>query len=250
MKRLFYLICIAVFSLANTAMLVCATEYITDIIDLTDDISGNDIDVSGNDLDDYEDDFGSDFPGYDDSENLDFADFSDSDYDDILMILNDIMELQAYSSYDGVIPEPYLTYMKDILSWSTIDDKYVAFVSSYYLNNRYYSYYVLALGDITFNGSYFSGSDVDVYTFYPTVTTFSGTNYNHSIQSSFSYSPAGYLCFTDLSSNYPDIRGSTNRYLFIIIIFLALVLLFYTFTKFGIGSVFFRRRPKQRNYTI
>lgn len=168
----------------------------------------------------------------------------DSQFDEIINILSDIQEYQSYGSYDGVIPEPYLTYMKDILSWATLSDNYVAFVSSYYYSNRTYNYYVLALGDISFNGSSFTGTAIDVYEFYPTVTGYSGTNYKHSLQSSFSYAPSGYLCFTDLSSSYPDLRGQTNRYLLVLLVVLALFVSFYTFTKFGFGNVSFRRRPR------
>lgn len=258
MKRaIFYTIILsaAIIVLAQDAAVVYAIDYITDVsgnippADLDIDPSaGEDGSVSDNDIDRPAD------PDIDPSACEDGS-VSDNDidpsagengselYSELLRILGDIELLQNYNSYEGVIPEPYLTYIKDTLLWQGLDDHYVAFVSSYYLNNRYYPYYVLALGDITFSGSSFSGRDVDVYEFYPSVTTYSGTNYRHSIQSSFSYVPSGYFCATDLSSNYPDIRG--ERFFLICLLILALfAVTFFTITKFGFGNHSFRRHPK------
>lgn len=231
---------------------VYATEDSTDIIDITDfvgTVSGNEVSdmlppdpewqlplleleegtVSGNDISDM-------IP--------DFPDYS-VELQNIYMLLSDWMEIQSYNSADGTIPEPYLSYIKGCLSWSGIHDNYVAFVSQYYLNNRYYNYYVIAIGNITYSSGVFVGSDVDVYTFYPTVTTSTGTNYRYELQSSFRYAPSGYLCFTDLSSSYPDLRSQDTKYLFVIVTIIACAVVFYTVTKFGFGKVNFRRRAKR-----
>lgn len=258
MKFYYFLVSIfvAAYAFMHAATYCLASEDNLDFYDpdlFDDSVSGNELPSVDSDIffpsDDgfldndffYDDGFSSSISGND--VGFDFSGF-DFDFDEIVSILSDIQEYQSYSSYEGVIPEPYYTYMKDILCWSTLSDNYVAFVSSYYYSNRNYNYYVLALGDLSFNGSVFTGSDVDVYEFYPTVTGYSSTNYKHSIQSSFSYVPSGYLCFTDLSSNYPDLRGVSNRYLLVILVVFALVVLFYTFTKFGFGNVTFRRRPR------
>lgn len=243
---------IAGLTLAYPAIVVCATEDITDITVVT--VSENDT-VSDNDISHLQDgvDLSADDPGsgsFDSSEYVDFSGFSDSLFltNELLSSLeNDIALLSDYSGITNAIPELYLDYMRDVLSWSTLGDKYVAFSSSYVLYNNTYTYYVLVVGDITFSGSAFSGSDVDVYEFFPQVTTFSGnTNYRHSIQATFSYRPNGYLCFTDLSANYPNIRGTTNNYLFIIIVILSFVITFYTVTKFGWGNAAIRRRSRRR----
>lgn len=147
---------------------------------------------------------------------------------------NGISLLSDYTSYSGIIPDLYINYMRYVLSWSVINDKYVAFTSYYRLNNTNYSYYVIAVGDISFSGGVFSGNDVDVYEFFPNVTSFSSnSNYRHSIQSSFSFSPTGQLCFTDITSDYPDIRGQSDRFSFSFLVISALFVSFYVFTKFG-----------------
>lgn len=174
-----------------------------------------------------------------------------SDFNSTILDLNDnISLLSDYSGYNGSIPEPYYSYLKDCLSWSLPGDNYVAFPSSYYYNNRNYVYYVIAISDsLVFNGSYFSGSDVDVYEFFPSPSAYNGNiSFRHSIQSSFSFSSNGQLCFTDLSSSYPDLRGLTDRYLFVMLCIIALVIVFYTITKFGWGNVHIRRRSSRRKF--
>lgn len=251
----------AVFAFMLPAPIVCATYDNTDItmpgvIDTPIiELDGVNFDtVSGNEISDMMPDIEQPIVDLDDVDSSlsgnaiefypDIPDYTD-DLQGIYAVLSDIVELSSYSAADGTIPEPYLSYVRGCLSWSGIHDNYVAFVSSYYLNNRTYTYYVCAVGDITYSSGSFTGSDVDVYTFYPNVTTSSGTNYRHDLQSSFSYSPNGYLCFTDLSSDFPDLRTQDTKYLFVLVTVCAAAIIFYTVTKFGFGKVNFRRRYKR-----
>lgn len=181
-----------------------------------------------------------------------YSDFDSSfhDLNSTILDFNDSISLLSdYTGYNGSIPEPYYSYLKDCLSWSLPGDNYVAFPSSYYYNNRNYVFYVIAISDsLVFNGS-FSGSDVDVYEFFPSPSSHNGNiSFRHSIQSTFSFSPNGQLCFTDLSSSYPDLRGLSNRYLFVMLCIIALVIVFYTLTKFGWGNVHIRRRSGRRKF--
>lgn len=253
MRHLLFLT-IAGLMLASPAIVVCATESIDDISDITD---ITDITVSDNNLDSTVSD--NDLGG--DSDNVLSDDFnaaeSDPEFDniqfgqlsEILFTLNDdIMLLNEYGGYSGAIPEPYYTYLKDCLSWSSPFDYYVAFVSSYYLDNRTYNYYVIAVSDtLSFSGSRFSGTDVDVYEFFPTSTSYSGYGtFRHTLQPTFGYSPGSQLCFTDLTSSYPDLRGLHNRYLFVMLCIFATIIAFYTLTKIIGYNVHFRRKPKRR----
>lgn len=258
--RNFLTFAIAGLMLALPAMQVFAFEDtisdndLVDVIDLPD---HNGSTVSDNDISDNIDDtdlfLGDPFP--DSSDSLDpfiSLGFSDSLYsisETLSSLTDDISLLSDYSGITYSIPELYLNYMRDVLSWSTLGDHYVAFPSSYVLYNNTYTYYILVVGDLSFSGSVFSGSDVDFYEFFPQVTSFSGnSNYRHSIQATFSFRPNASLCFTDLSSNYPNIRGTTNNYLFIILVILALAITFYTISKFGWGNPTFRRRSKGKRY--
>lgn len=206
MRRLFYLIlAIAGCTLACPAMV----SYAVDLSTIYDSVSENDIDDSTRTL---------------------------LDYDDLIMLLSN------YNSYQGTIPDLYINYMRYVLSWSNIDDNYVAFVSNYTINSSNRVYYVIALGDITYFSGRFTGNDVDVYEFFPNSDSFNSySNYRHSIQSTFSYSPNNQLCFTDLTSNYPDLRGQSDKFSFIFLVILAIFICFYTFTKFG-----WRNVPRRR----
>lgn len=267
MKRLLFSILIAAAaSLAMPAAIVCATEdnyYITDSTDTTDDyIPDDDILPDPEQPDEFEDEFSQDdfvqdnfddvletpdFPTISGNDISDLPDYS-SELADLYALVSELYDFQvmtAYSPAEGTIPEPYLSYVKACLSWCSPHDNYVAFVSQYYYNTRYYSYYVVAIGDITYNGSVFSGSGIDVYTFYPSITGYTSTNYSHQLQSTFSYNPAGYLCFTDLTSNYPDLRGQQTKYTFTLLCLAVLAIIFYTVTKFGFGNVHLRRRSRR-----
>lgn len=204
--------------------------------------------VSGNELSDNLEDDRSD----QDFDSEQFDEFSDN-YDAAASDLSSILEqlqiidndtlielLSAYGSNTGVINEPYLTYIRSCLSWCTMTDKYVAFVSSYTYGNSTYSYYVCAIGDISYNGSIFTGSDIDVYSFYPNANLYG--NFRHDIQATFSYAPGNSLCFTDISSNFPDIRGQDTKFLYAFLCVLGIVIVFYTVTKFGFGNVHIKRR--------
>lgn len=266
-KFIFTIICIAGLALAQPAILSCATEYITDdtdfIVEEEQEFIDDHFEISIDELPDEEiiqeevEEFEEVEEILEDKEDIqiDFPDYGE----DFSFLLNELQllndEVSLLSDYSGIttaIPTTYLDYMRDVLSWSVYGEKYVAFSSSYYLYNNTYTYYVLVVSDtLTWNGSRFTGSDVDVYEFFPQITNYTGnSNYRHTIQSFFSYSPNGFLCFTDLSSEYPNIRGTTNNYLFLFTCIFALALIFYTVSSFGFGNRHFRRRPKRRNVTI
>lgn len=213
-------------------------------------VHASELDVSGNELSD-DLDFGDSDQVFDD---VQFPELSDDfsaaapELSDDLMVDYDYLVdlLSAYGSNPGIISEPYLTYIRSCLSWCTVNDKYVAFVSSYTYGNSSYTYYLCAIGDISYDGTTFSGQDVSVYQFFPNANAYG--NYRFRIQPTFSYTPGPYgstsLCFTDISSDFPDIRGQSTKYIYVILCIFALVIVFYTITKFGFGNVHIRRRSK------
>lgn len=170
------------------------------------------------------------------TDSTDYSTRTFYDYDDLIMLLND------YSGSTGLISQQYLDYFRSCLSWSTLNDHYVAFVTTYiYGNNTRYKY-VIAIGDISFSGITFSGSGVDVYEFYPNSDSVNNyRNYYHTLQSSFSFTDTGGLVFTDLSSLYPDLRSRSEKYIYTILFVMALIVCFYTFTHFGWRNA--KRRP-------
>lgn len=167
------------------------------------------------------------------------------DYIDGLNLLssdNLIELLSSYGSNTGIISEPYLSYIRSCLSWMGVDDNYVAFVSSYTYGNNTYTYYVCAIGDISYSGSYFYADSVSLFSFYPNATPYG--NFRHEFQSNFRYTPANSLCFSNISDSFPDIRGQDTRLIYIIVCFIALFVVFYTVTKFGWRTLRKRRGSK------
>lgn len=162
------------------------------------------------------------------------------DYDDLIVLLSD------YQSATGTTSDLYLQYYKYVLSTASYGDHYVAFSSTYNLNNRSYTYYIIALGDLDYNAGTrtFNGSGVDVYKFYPNADSYNGyVNYNHSIDSAFSYTFSGGITFTDLSSDFPDLRTQDVKYLYVMLSVTACAVTFYTITKFG-----WRNASRRRQY--
>lgn len=170
------------------------------------------------------------------------------DLDVVVDILSDIQTMMAYTSYNGNIPEPYYSYMKDVLSWKGYGENYVSFVSSYQYGNNTYTYYVCVVGNITYNGSSFSGSNVRVYRFYPNTNT-GHRSFEFSQESTFSLVPSS-LVFTDLSSNYPDLQGHDYRIRYAEYCILGIVISFYVIGKFFPSSISFRRRPRRGGRVI
>lgn len=206
MRRMLFILCVAVIAFMQSATLSYAFDF--DLVDLYD------VSVSDNDLS---------------TRTL-------VDYDDFIELLSN------YTNYQGVIPAQYMDYLRSCLSWSTLNDHYVAFVSSYTVSSSVRSYYVIAIGDLSLNGNTFVGSAVDVYEFFPSTDSFNRySNFRHTIQSTFSFTSSGGLVFTDLSSAYPDLRTSSDKYLFTALVILAIVICFYVFTKFGWRNVGHRR---------
>lgn len=200
--------------------------------DISNEMEGETPTVSGNDI----------------SVVVDVSEVVLPDLDVVVDILSDIQTMMAYTSYNGNIPEPYYSYMKDVLSWKGYGENYVGFVSSYQYGNNTYSYYVIAVGNITYNGSSFIGSNVRVYRFYPNTNT-GHRSFEFSQESSFSLVPSG-LVFTDLSSNFPDMQGHEFRIRYAELCLLGIVISFYVIGKFFPSSISFRRRPRRGGRVI
>lgn len=116
-----------------------------------------------------------------------------------------------YSSYDtyyGAISSTYLEYMRGFLPKLGFRQHYVASRTSQYT-------YIFAYGEeLSFNGSRFVGSNIQVITWN---TSGNGSVY-HNVEGSFSLNPGNFLVYTDLTGIYPtltDLAGFTSRQLII-----------------------------------
>lgn len=124
-----------------------------------------------------------------------------------------------YSSYDtyyGAISSTYLEYMRGFLPKLGFKQHYVASRTGQYT-------YIFAYGEeLSFNGSRFIGSDIQVITWN---TSGSGSVY-HNVEGSFSLNPGNFLVYTDLTGIYPtltDLAGFTSRQLIIMFSIVFLV---------------------------
>lgn len=145
-----------------------------------------------------------------DEENL-------SEYEENLNELDDSVEPYAnYDVYYGSIGTQYVEYMRGYLPKLGFREHYVgARVSQYQ--------YIFAWGeDLSFDGTNFHGSGVDVITW----TTNNNGTFSHSVQSSFNLFPGAYLVYSDLGEVYPslaDLSAFTLRQVLILACIVALV---------------------------
>lgn len=153
--------------------------------------------------------------------------------DDVEVDGSSVVPYADYSSYWGLFSSDYYNYFSGFLSKLSPNDHYVA---SMFQNNNNNNNYLFAWGeDLTWNGSYFVGTDVNV-------VTYTNSNYTHTKQSSFSFRPNNSLCYSDLTTIYPALSTPGDTYLRIVLYCFAFVFVFYVLTKF----VVFRSRTRRR----
>ena len=122
----------------------------------------------------------------------------------------------AATVYEGNISTTYITIFRDIASKLPLTSDYVFFRSGQYD-------YTLVAGDLTYNGSVFSGEDLTQYLL---VTNSSyNSNYEYGVISldSFSLAPGGALVYSNLGS-FPDLYDRSDYTL--VGIFFAVALCF------------------------
>lgn len=124
-----------------------------------------------------------------------------------------------YSSYDtfyGAIGSTYLEYMRGFLAKLGFREHYVASRTGQYT-------YIFAYGEeLSFDGSRFIGSDIQVITWN---TSGNGSVY-HNVEGFFTLDPGNFLVYTDLTGIYPtltDLAGFTSRQLIIMFSIVFLV---------------------------
>lgn len=148
---------------------------------------------------------------------------------------NDIMPYADYTGTQYTISTDLLNYFRGLVAKLPFGYHYVLFRSSQYN-------YVFAFGDdLTFNGSRFVGSNVTVITYVAQTNAYS---YSRQVQSSFSFNPSSYLCYSDLSDMYPalsDVGDMSSRQILYCFVILCL---FYTMGSFMIrgGARFVRKK--------
>lgn len=157
-----------------------------------------------------------------------------------LMLLENygISLLSTYTPYTGNIGEPYLTYLQSYASSRPVTDSYVAYVTQESVfsggQTRTSTVYNIAIGDIKYIGSSFTGS-VTIYKIYQTTTYF--PHFATVSDSSFVLNVGTGLVYASksLGSPYPDFiaTDSFSRYTFFLLCAFAV---FYTL------SCFFRRQ--------
>lgn len=185
------------------------------------------------------------FPVIDGSVSDNFIDsdpvFSDSpfdvpsDRDDPLYSYDDfIMFFSNYDTYYGSIGTTYLEYMRGFLPKLSFNDHYVASRVSQYQ-------YIFAYGSsLSWTGSLFTGSDVMVIT----LNTNNNGSYTSGVQSSFTLNPGSFMVYSDLSDVYPSLADSGDFSLRQIVIFIGILVTFYTVGLFIKGFSVKRRSRK------
>lgn len=126
-----------------------------------------------------------------------------------------------YDGFDGSISSAYVEYFRGFLSKLGPDSHYVC------ARTGQYTYIFASSDDLTFNGV-FSGSNVFVVTL--------NTRYDISVsagaESTFTFDPHGYMCYSDLSDQYPSLATSSDISLRQIVFVIGISIVFYTLTSF------------------
>lgn len=134
---------------------------------------------------------------------------------------NDIVPYSDYDGYDGSISSAYVEYFRGFLSKLGPNSHYVC------ARTGQYTYIFASSDDLTFDGV-FSGSNVFVVTL--------NTRYDISVsagaESSFTFDPHGYMCYSDLSDQYPSLATSSDISLRQIVFVIGIAIVFYTLTSF------------------
>lgn len=122
----------------------------------------------------------------------------------------------AATVYEGNISTTYITIFRDIASKLPITSDYVFFRSSQYD-------YTLVAGDLTYNGSMFSGEDLTQYILKTNSNYNSTYEYGTAQIDTFSLAPGSALVYSNLGS-YPDLYDRSDYTL--VGIFFAIALCF------------------------
>lgn len=126
-----------------------------------------------------------------------------------------------YDGFDGSISSAYVEYFRGFLSKLGPDSHYVC------ARTGQYTYIFASSDDLTFNGV-FSGTNVFVVTL--------NTRYDISVsagaESTFTFDPHGYMCYSDLSDQYPTLATSSDISLRQIVFVIGIAIVFYTLTSF------------------
>lgn len=132
-----------------------------------------------------------------------------------------IVPYSDYDGFDGSISSAYVEYFRGFLSKLGPDSHYVC------ARTGQYTYIFASSDDLTFNGV-FSGSNVFVVTL--------NTRYDISVsagaESTFTFDPHGYMCYSDLSDQYPSLATSSDISLRQIVFVMGISVVFYTLTSF------------------
>lgn len=188
--------------------------------DQSDDLSDSQYTVSDNNSDPYIDN------------NIDDGDGSDTQY---TVSGNEyiIVPYSDYDGYDGVISDAYLQYFRGLCAKLSPSSHYVCARTGQYT-------YIFASGNALTYDRVFSGTDI-------TVTTIN-TRYDLSIstatESTFTFDPSGYMCYSDLSDVYPALTTVGDLSLRQIVFVIAIAISFYTVTSFLKGGRRWVRRRK------
>lgn len=148
---------------------------------------------------------------------------------------DDICYYDNYNAYYGSIGTTYVEYFRGYLCKLLPNQHYVAARVGQYD-------YIFAYGDsLTYNGSFF-GTDITVIT----INTYNNGSFSSSVQSSFSLNPGSYMVYSDLSGKYPSLMTSSDYSLRQVVIFIAILVVFYTLTKMASsGGVKYLRRSRR-----
>jgi len=132
-----------------------------------------------------------------------------------------VMPLADYETYYGSISTTYVEYFRGYISKLQPSEHYVAARTGQYE-------YIFAYGaDLQYDGT-FTGSDVYVVR----ISTQNYGTFSGGIETTFSLDPGAYLVYSDLSPLYPSLATSGDVSLRQIVFVLAIVIVFYTLTKF------------------
>ena len=108
----------------------------------------------------------------------------------------------AATVYDGNISTTYITIFRDIVSKLPLTADYVFFRSGQYE-------YLMVVGDLDYNGSMFTGSDVTQYILVTNGNYNSTYEYGTAHLNSFSLAPSDALVYSNLG-NYPDLYDRSD----------------------------------------
>ena len=169
----------------------------------------------------------------DDLESVSAGDAESVSVDDLLS--GDIMLLSSYDAQSATISTDIVNYFRGIVAKFPFGYHYVLFRSGNYQ-------YIFAYGyNLSYSGTQFTGSNVDVIIYNSQSTSFS---YTHEKQSSFILRPLNGLIYTDLVDYYPslsDVSAMSLRQLLYFAVIAGLVWTMGNFMKFG-GARFARKK--------